>query len=61
MLKPTLVQGSLLKKVQESIKDLVNDGDLDCSSIGLSLQAVDFSSAALVSLLLLQSDGIQQY
>ncbi|KAJ6987199.1 proliferating cell nuclear antigen-like [Populus alba x Populus x berolinensis] len=61
MLKPTLVQGSLLKKVQESIKDLVNDGDLDCSSIRLSLQAVDFSHAALVSLLLLQSDGIQQY
>nr|6O09_A Chain A, Proliferating cellular nuclear antigen 1 [Arabidopsis thaliana]6O09_C Chain C, Proliferating cellular nuclear antigen 1 [Arabidopsis thaliana]6O09_D Chain D, Proliferating cellular nuclear antigen 1 [Arabidopsis thaliana]6O09_F Chain F, Proliferating cellular nuclear antigen 1 [Arabidopsis thaliana]6O09_H Chain H, Proliferating cellular nuclear antigen 1 [Arabidopsis thaliana]6O09_K Chain K, Proliferating cellular nuclear antigen 1 [Arabidopsis thaliana] len=60
MLELRLVQGSLLKKVLESIKDLVNDANFDCSSTGFSLQAMDSSHVALVSLLL-RSEGFEHY
>ncbi|XP_071732777.1 proliferating cell nuclear antigen-like [Rutidosis leptorrhynchoides] len=60
MLELRLVQGSLLKKVMESIKDLVNDANFDCSSTGFSLQAMDSSHVALVSLLL-RSEGFEHY
>ncbi|XP_070544247.1 uncharacterized protein [Ptychodera flava] len=60
MFEAKLVQGSLLKKVLESIKDLVTDGNWDCSSTGMSLQAMDSSHVSLVSLLL-KSDGFQNF
>ncbi|OVA20842.1 Proliferating cell nuclear antigen [Macleaya cordata] len=60
MLELRLVQGSLLKKVIESLKDLVNDANFDCSSTGFSLQAMDSSHVALMSLLL-RSDGFEHY
>nr|GEV17996.1 proliferating cell nuclear antigen [Tanacetum cinerariifolium] len=60
MLELRLVQGSLLKKVMESIKDLVNDANFDCSATGFSLQAMDSSHVALVSLLL-RSEGFEHY
>ncbi|KAF2601922.1 hypothetical protein F2Q70_00025502 [Brassica cretica] len=60
MLELRLVQGSLLKKVLESVKDLVNDANFDCSSTGFSLQAMDSSHVALVSLLL-RSEGFEHY
>ncbi|CAN6556557.1 unnamed protein product [Malus baccata var. baccata] len=60
MLELRLVQGSLLKKVLESIKDLVNDANFDCSSSGFSLQAMDSSHVALVALLL-RSEGFEHY
>ncbi|CAN6908589.1 unnamed protein product [Brassica oleracea var. botrytis] len=60
MLELRLVQGSLLKKVLESIKDLVNDANFDCSTTGFSLQAMDSSHVALVSLLL-RSEGFEHY
>lgn len=60
MLELRLVQGSLLKKVLESIKDLVTDANFDCSSTGFSLQAMDSSHVALVALLL-RSDGFEHY
>ncbi|KFK32335.1 hypothetical protein AALP_AA6G228400 [Arabis alpina] len=60
MLELRLVQGSLLKKVLESIKDLVSDANFDCSSTGFSLQAMDSSHVALVSLLL-RSEGFEHY
>ncbi|KAL4575038.1 hypothetical protein LXL04_021878 [Taraxacum kok-saghyz] len=60
MLELRLVQGSLLKKVMESIKDLVNDANFDCSAAGFSLQAMDSSHVALVSLLL-RSEGFEHY
>ena len=41
MLELRLMQGSLLKKVLESIKELVNDANFNCSSIGFSLQGND--------------------
>ncbi|KMS95752.1 hypothetical protein BVRB_005250 [Beta vulgaris subsp. vulgaris] len=41
MLELLLVQGRLLKKVLDSIKDLVTDANFDCSVTGFSLQAID--------------------
>ncbi|XP_058202518.1 proliferating cell nuclear antigen-like [Rhododendron vialii] len=60
MLELRLVQGSLLKKVLESIKDLVNDANFDCSATGFSLQAMDSSQVAVVALLL-KSEGFEHY
>ena len=60
MLELRLVQGSLLKKVLEAIKDLVTDANFDCSSTGFSLQAMDSSHVALVALLL-RSEGFEHY
>lgn len=53
-------QGALLKKILESIKDLVNDANFDCSDQGIALQAMDNSHVALVSMLL-RSDGFDPY
>ncbi|CAA0809469.1 Proliferating cell nuclear antigen 2 [Striga hermonthica] len=52
MFELRLVEGGLLKKILESVKDLVNDANFDCSSTGFSLQAMDSSHVALVSFLL---------
>lgn len=60
MLELRLVQGSLLKKVLEAIKELVNDANFDCSATGFSLQAMDSSHVALVALLL-RSEGFEHY
>ncbi|XP_062154581.1 proliferating cell nuclear antigen-like [Alnus glutinosa] len=60
MLELRLVQGSLLKKVLEATKDLVNDANFDCSAAGFSLQAMDSSHVALVALLL-RSEGFEHY
>jgi proliferating cell nuclear antigen PCNA len=60
MFEARLVQGSLLKKVLESIKDLVTDANFDCSPTGFSLQAMDSSHVSLVALLL-RADGFEHY
>ncbi|XBI93293.1 hypothetical protein VPH35_030165 [Triticum aestivum] len=60
MLELRLVQGSLLKKVLEAIKELVTDANFDCSGTGFSLQAMDSSHVALVALLL-RSEGFEHY
>lgn len=60
MLEPRLVQGSMLKKVLESMKDLVNEANFDCSMTGFSLQAMDSSHVALVGVLL-KSEGFEHY
>ena len=52
MFEARLEQGSVFKKVLESIKDLVSDANWDCSSAGISLQAMDSSHVSLVSILL---------
>ncbi|KAM1794661.1 hypothetical protein FF1_034849 [Malus domestica] len=49
-----------LKKVLESIKDMVNDANFDYSSSDFSLQAMDSSHVALVALLL-RSEGFEHY
>lgn len=60
MFEARLVQGNLLKKVLESIKDLVTDANFDCSQNGFALQAMDSSHVSLVALLL-RSDGFEHY
>ncbi|GAB4831874.1 hypothetical protein Ancab_005889 [Ancistrocladus abbreviatus] len=60
MFELRLVQGSVLKRVIDSIKDLVTDANFDCSSTGFSLQAMDSSHVALVALLL-RSEGFEHY
>ncbi|CAI0392983.1 unnamed protein product, partial [Linum tenue] len=60
MLELRLVQGSLLKKVMDAIKDLVNDANFDCSSASFALQAMDSSHVALVALLL-RAEGFEHF
>lgn len=60
MFEARLLQGSLLKKVLEAIKDLVTDANFDCSAQGFALQAMDSSHVSLVSLLL-RADGFEHY
>lgn len=60
MLELRLVQGSLLKKVLDAMRELVNDANFDCSATGFSLQAMDSSHVALVALLL-RSEGFEHY
>ncbi|CAN6233033.1 unnamed protein product [Urochloa humidicola] len=60
MLELRLVQGSLLKKVLEAIRELVTDANFDCSGTGFSLQAMDSSHVALVALLL-RAEGFEHY
>lgn len=60
MFEARLVQGSLLKKLLEAIKDLLNEATWDCNDKGMSLQAMDSSHVSLVSLQL-RSDGFDTY
>merc|ERR1712216_549822 len=47
--------GVLLKKVVDAMKDLCKDVNFDCSEKGISVQSMDSSHVALVSLLLRES------
>jgi hypothetical protein len=38
MFEARLIQGNLLKKIVEAIKDLVTEANVDCSETGLSMQ-----------------------
>ena len=60
MFNAKLSQGITLKKLIESIKDLVSDINLDITSSRISLQAMDSSHVALVTLNL-SSDGFEEY
>lgn len=60
MFEARLVQGSMLKKVLEAVKDLLNEAIFDCSSTGIALQAMDSSHVSLVSLNM-RSDGFETY
>ena len=53
-------QGVVLKKLLDATKDLVNEGNFDCSSTAISLQAMDTAHVALVSILL-KSEGFEHY
>ncbi len=51
-----LYEGIILKKIVESIKDVVNAVNIEVSPDGLQFQAMDLSHVALVTLRL-KSDG----
>jgi proliferating cell nuclear antigen len=55
-----LREGILLKKLIESIKELVTDINLDVTANGISLQAMDSSHVALVTLTL-SCEGFEEY
>ena len=60
MFEARLAQAGLLKKVLDSIKDLVTDANFDCSATGFSLQAMDSSHVSLVAMQL-RSDGFEHF
>ena len=60
MFQAKLSEGILLKKLIESIKDLVTDINLEITATGISLQAMDSSHVALVTLNL-SSEGFEEY
>ncbi|CAG0890988.1 unnamed protein product [Darwinula stevensoni] len=60
MFEARLVQGALLKKILEAIKDLLTEASWDCAQGGIQLQAMDNSHVSLVSLTL-RSDGFDKY
>ena len=60
MFEARLQQGELLRKIIDSIKDLVTDANFDCSATGFGLQAMDSSHVSLVALLL-RADGFEHY
>ena len=48
MFEAKLNDGTVLKRIVDAIKDLVQDVNLDISETGISLQAMDSSHVALV-------------
>jgi proliferating cell nuclear antigen len=60
MFEAQLAQGSLLKKILDAIKDLVSEASWDCSSTGMSLQAMDTSHVSLVAVQL-NAEGFTKY
>ena len=60
MFEARISQSSLLKRLLEAIKDLLNEATFDCSDSGMQLQAMDNSHVSLVSLNL-RSDGFDKY
>jgi proliferating cell nuclear antigen len=60
MLEARLAQGSLLKRLFEAIKELVNDANFDCNESGITLQAMDNSHVALVAVLM-KAEGFDPF
>ena len=60
MFEARILHGSILKKVLESIKDLVTDANFECTTNGFALQAMDSSHVSLVALML-RSTGFDHY
>lgn len=60
MYEARLIQGSLLKKIIEAVRELVTDANLDCSESGISMQAMDSSHVSLCALMI-RSDGFDHY
>lgn len=52
MLEARLANAGVLKKILDSIKDLLTDANFDCSEAGIALQTMETSHVALVALLL---------
>lgn len=60
MFEAKLTNSVTLKRILDSIKDLVNEASWDCSPAGMSLQAMDTSHVSLVAVLL-KSEAFVQY
>lgn len=55
MFEARLEDGSIMKKIIESIKDLVNDCNLDCSEEEMTIQSMDSAHVSLVAVSLAES------
>lgn len=60
MFEASLLEAGLLKKLMDSIKDLIIEATLDCTGTGVYLQAMDSSHVALVSFAL-NSNAFEHY
>ncbi|KAF7488864.1 Proliferating cell nuclear antigen [Sarcoptes scabiei] len=60
MFEAKLQKGVLLKKILDAIKELVNEASWECTSSGMSLQAMDTSHVSLVAVNL-NSDGFGKF
>ena len=60
MAEARIVQGALLKKLIEAVKDLVTEANFDCSAAGITLQAMDSSHVSLVAMQL-KAEGFDHY
>eukprot|EP01088_Endostelium_zonatum_P017027 TRINITY_DN4842_c0_g1_i1.p1 TRINITY_DN4842_c0_g1~~TRINITY_DN4842_c0_g1_i1.p1 ORF type:complete len:280 (-),score=58.92 TRINITY_DN4842_c0_g1_i1:31-807(-) len=59
-LTATLPKAVLLKRVLESVKDLVVDANFDCSEDGIALQAMDSAHVSLVAMSM-EADNFSDY
>eukprot|EP00939_MAST-03C_sp_MAST-3C-sp1_P004665 g4665.t1 len=60
MFEARLVEGHILKKLVDAMKDLVSDANIDVSNTGLALQAMDSSHVSLCAVLL-RADGFDHF
>ncbi|BFZ53539.1 proliferating cell nuclear antigen [Savitreella phatthalungensis] len=60
MLEARLPQAIVLKRVLDSVRELVTDANFDCNDSGISLQAMDNSHVALVAMQL-KEDMFEPY
>jgi proliferating cell nuclear antigen len=60
MFEARLLQGSLLKKIIEAIRELVTDVNLECTETGISLQAMDSSHVSLCTVNM-KMEGFDHY
>jgi len=60
MFEARLLQGGILKKLMDSVSGLLTDANFDCSSSGISLQAMDSAHVSLVALML-KAEGFHHF
>jgi len=60
MFEARLLNGSILKKLMDSVQGLLTDANFDCSSSGITLQAMDSAHVSLVALFL-RADGFNHF
>eukprot|EP01123_Difflugia_compressa_P008185 TRINITY_DN2382_c0_g1_i1.p1 TRINITY_DN2382_c0_g1~~TRINITY_DN2382_c0_g1_i1.p1 ORF type:complete len:280 (+),score=49.93 TRINITY_DN2382_c0_g1_i1:74-841(+) len=60
MFEVKISKASILKKIVEAIKELINDAKFECTPSGMTLQAMDAAHVSLVALLL-RADGFEEY
>lgn len=60
MFEAKVEKGVVLKKILDAVKDLVTEASWECTSNGMSLQAMDTSHVSLVTVSL-NGDGFQRF
>ena len=55
MFEARLISGKIFRQIVDSIKDLVTDGNIDCTPEEISIQCMDSSHVSLVAVSLSQS------